>query len=56
VHPSGETPSGPFDDLRDADDIMGGTFEVLTTTGKYFWIPMERIVTATFHPPKRPRD
>ena len=56
VHPSGEAPSGPFDDLRDADDIMGGTFEVLTTTGKYFWIPMERVVTATFHPPKRPRD
>lgn len=45
-----------FDDMRDADDLLAGTFEVLTTTGKYFWIPAERVVTAEFHPPKRPRD
>jgi type VI secretion system protein ImpE len=46
----------PFDDLRDADDLLAGNFEVLTTTGKYFWIPVERVVSAEFHPPKRPRD
>jgi type VI secretion system protein ImpE len=46
----------PFDDLRDADDLLAGNFEVLTTTGKYFWIPTERIETAEFHPPKRVRD
>ena len=46
----------PFDDLRDADDLLAGTMEVLTTTGKYFWIPTERILSAEFHPPKRPRD
>ena len=45
-----------FDDLRDADDLLAGNFEVLTTTGKYFWIPTERVVSAEFHPPKRPRD
>jgi len=45
-----------FDDMRDADDLLAGTFEVLTTTGKYFWIPAERGLTAEFHPPKRPRD
>lgn len=45
-----------FDDFRDADDLLAGTVEVLTTTGKYFWIPTERIVSAEFHPPKRPRD
>ncbi len=45
-----------FDDLRDADDLMAGTMEVLTTTGKYYWIPIERLVSAEFHPPKRPRD
>src|SRR3984957_11093505 len=45
-----------FDDLRDADDLMAGSFEVLTTTGKYFWIPTERVQTLEFHPPKRPRD
>jgi type VI secretion system protein ImpE len=46
----------PFDDLRDADDLLAGNFEVLTTTGKYFWIPTERVISAEFHPPKRPRD
>jgi type VI secretion system protein ImpE len=45
-----------FDDFRDADDMCSGLFEVLTTTGKYFWIPTERIITIEFHPPKRPRD
>ncbi len=46
----------PFDDFRDADDLLAGNFEVLTTTGKYFWIPAERVLSAEFHPPKRPRD
>jgi len=45
-----------FDDFRDADDLNAGFFEVLTTTGKYFWIPTERVETIEFHPPKRPRD
>jgi type VI secretion system protein ImpE len=45
-----------FDDWRDADDLLAGSFEVLTTTGKYFWIPTERVVTLEFHAPKRPRD
>jgi type VI secretion system protein ImpE len=42
--------------MRDADDLLAGSFEVLTTTGKYFWIPTERVQTLEFHPPKRPRD
>src|SRR5215472_3515975 len=45
-----------FDDLRDADDLLAGSFEVLTTTGKYFWIPTDRVQTLEFHAPKRPRD
>lgn len=45
-----------FDDMRDADDLLAGSFEVLTSTGKYFWIPTERVISAEFHPPKRPRD
>ena len=44
------------DDLRDADDLIGGSLEVLTPTGKYLWIPFERIVELTFHAPERPRD
>jgi len=46
----------PFADLRDTDDLCASFFEVLTTTGKYYWVPMERVDTMEFHPPKRPRD
>jgi type VI secretion system protein ImpE len=45
-----------FDDFRDADDLHAGYFEVLTTTGKYFWIPTERVASIELHPPRRPRD
>ena len=45
-----------FDDFRDADDLCAGFFEVLTTTGKYFWVPTERVATIELHPPRRPRD
>lgn len=45
-----------FDDFRDADDLLAGSLEVLTTTGKYYWIPAERIASIEFHAPKRPRD
>ena len=45
-----------IDDWRDADDLIGGSLEVLTTTGKYMWIPIERIVELTLHAPERPRD
>jgi type VI secretion system protein ImpE len=45
-----------FDDFRDLDDVTAGVFEVLTSTGKYYWIPIERVQTIEFHPPKRPRD
>jgi len=45
-----------FADFRDADDLIGGSFEALTTTGKYFWIPIETVVSLELHPPQRPRD
>ena len=45
-----------FDDLRDLDDVTADFFEVLTTTGKYFWIPFDRVISVEFRAPKRPRD
>jgi type VI secretion system protein ImpE len=45
-----------FDDFRDVDDLYAGFFEVLTTNGKYFWVPTERVESIQFHPPRRPRD
>jgi type VI secretion system protein ImpE len=55
-HVTGFSGDTAFDDFRDADDLCAGSLEVLTTTGKYFWIPVERVMTLEFHPPKRPRD
>jgi type VI secretion system protein ImpE len=53
---SGTHGSQPFDDFRDLDDATAGVFEVLTSTGKYFWIPIERVQAIEFREPKRPRD
>lgn len=45
-----------FDDFRDADDLCAGFVEVLTTTGKYLWIPTDKIDLMVFEKPARPRD
>lgn len=56
IHAAGTHKGTPFDDMRDADDLLGCCLEVITTTGKYFWIPPERVILLEFHPPRRPRD
>jgi type VI secretion system protein ImpE len=45
-----------FSDFRDIDDLCASHLEVLTTTGKYYWIPTERVASLELHPPRRPRD
>ena len=55
-HVAGRAAGVAFDDFRDADDLCAGFFEVLTSTGKYFWIPTERVDSIEFHAPKRARD
>jgi type VI secretion system protein ImpE len=45
-----------FTDFRDLDDITAGVFEVLTHTGKYYWIPMNRVDSIEFVPAERPLD
>ena len=45
-----------FDDIRDADDLLAGTVEVLTIAGTYLWIPTEHVDRIAFQPPRRPRD
>ncbi len=56
IHPKGVMRGGTFDDMRDADDLLASCIEVITTTGKYFWIPPERVLLLEFHPMRRPRD
>lgn len=53
---SGTCNGQPFDDLRDLDDLTACFFEVLTSNGKYYWIPMERVQMVDFRAPVRPRD
>lgn len=45
-----------FDHFRDLDDMCSGIFEVLTSTGKYYWVPIERVEFAEFRAPERPKD
>lgn len=51
-----EHPERTFADFRDLDDVTADVFEVLTHTGKYYWIPMNRVVSIEFSPPSRPLD
>ena len=45
-----------FNDFRDADDGTAAIFEVLTSTGKYYWVPIEFVKNIIFHKPERPLD
>ncbi len=56
IHPKGTVRGATFDDMRDGDDLLASCFEVITTTGKYFWVPPHRVMLLEFHPMKRPRD
>lgn len=53
---TGTCDGAPFDDLRDLDDLTASFFEVLTSTGNYYWVPVERVERIEFRPFKRPRD
>ena len=55
-HPKGICNGQPFDDLRDIDDLTAGFFEVITNTGKYYWVPIEQVELADFRKPERARD
>jgi type VI secretion system protein ImpE len=55
-HPRGVCNGREFDDLRDIDDLTAGFFEVITSTGKYFWVPIEDVEFVEFRKPERARD
>jgi type VI secretion system protein ImpE len=35
---------------------MAPFFEVLTSSGKYYWVPIERVEFVEFRTPERPKD
>jgi type VI secretion system protein ImpE len=45
-----------FEDMRDLDDLTASFFEVVTSNGKYYLIPLERVASVEFRAPQRPRD
>jgi type VI secretion system protein ImpE len=53
---TGSCDGQPIDDFRDMDDVVASSLEVFTTNGKYYWIPLDRVESIEFHPPKYPRD
>lgn len=53
---AGRHNSKAFDDFRDTDDTVGSNIEVLTTTGRFFWIDAADILSMTMHALSRPRD
>jgi len=53
---SGRCDGEAFDDLRDLDDFKGGVFEVLTSTGRYMWVPVENVISIAFDQPTQPVD
>jgi type VI secretion system protein ImpE len=52
----GDCDAASFEDFRDLDDITAPFLEVLTSTGKYFWVDWARIESLEFQPPKQLRD
>ena len=56
-HPiAGKCNDQPFDDIRDLDDRMAGILEVITATGKYYWVPWKSVRTLALSKPERPAD
>ncbi len=53
---TGQCDGEPFDDFRDLDDLMATLLEVLTSTGKYYWVPWERIESIEFPAARQLRD
>lgn len=53
---AGTCDGAAFDDIRDLDDPTAAFFEILTSTGKYYWVPFEIVETIEFRPPESPRD
>ncbi|MEM9382113.1 MAG: type VI secretion system accessory protein TagJ [Planctomycetota bacterium] len=47
---------GAFAELRDCDDLVAGVFEVFTSTGKYYWVPIEDVRSLEPRPIERPCD
>jgi len=55
-HCSGKINDHNFSDLRDLDDLAPGILELFTSTGKYYWVPLSRVLSIEFFPPESALD
>lgn len=53
---AGRVDGAAFDDMRDLDDVCATHLDVLTSTGKFYWIPLRSIESVILHKPERHRD
>lgn len=53
---SGTCNGRTFNEFRDLDDRVAGVLEVITSTGKYYWVPWQNIESLEMEPPKVPLD
>jgi type VI secretion system protein ImpE len=53
---SGICMDSPFDSFSDLDELVSSLLEVYSSTGKYYWIPLEQVRRIEFLPPITPRD
>ncbi len=53
---SGTCNGREFNEFRDLDDRVAGVLEVITSTGKYYWVPWQNIESLEMEPPKVPLD
>lgn len=45
-----------FTGIQDMDDRLRGVLEVITASGKYFWVPWKNVRSLEFSAPERPMD
>jgi type VI secretion system protein ImpE len=55
-HRVGVCDGNAFDDLRDLDDVSACYLEVLTSTGKFYVVPIEDVTRIEFHGREQPSD
>jgi type VI secretion system protein ImpE len=55
-HCAGQCDGAAFDDFRDLDDLTASFLEVLTSNGKYYWIPLERLISLELDAPQTIHD
>ncbi len=53
---SGQCNGTPFTSFRDLDDRFAGVLEVISSHGKYYWIPWQSIESLEMEAPKVPMD